>query len=282
VTPTVDLLTFALDLADEADRISMSFYRGELGTQRKADGSLVTLADKAVERMLRERIGATFQGHAILGEEEGDAVGGSGEPRWILDPIDGTHGFARGLPVWSTLIAVEVDGRIDVGVASAPALGTRWWAGRGLGAWRGPCGPSAPVMDEGARRGGARIHVSDIGEVADAQILTGGMRHVLERWPNAQRLLDAAWRDRGYGDFWAHCLVAEGAAEAMLEPVCNAWDLAPLIVIVEEAGGRLTDSEGNATIEAGHAVTSNGRVHDEVLRVLAGGEPAAVRREGGG
>lgn len=282
MTSTADRLAFALDLAEEADRISMSYYRGELGTQRKADGSLVTLADRAVERMLRERIGATFPGHAILGEEEGTALGGSGEPRWILDPIDGTHGFARGLPVWSTLIAVEVGARIEVGVASAPALGTRWWAGRGLGAWRGPCGPSALDAREGEHRGGLPIHVSDVAEVAGAQVLTGGMRYVLERWPDAQRLLDAAWRDRGYGDFWAHCLVAEGAAEAMLEPICNAWDLAALIVIVEEAGGRLTDSEGHPTIEAGHAVTSNGRVHDEVLRVLAGGEPRARRREGGG
>ena len=263
-----DLLSFALDLADEADRISMSYYRGELGTTEKADGSLVTLADKAVEARLRELIGQRYPQHSILGEEQGytdGAVGVDGERgagRWILDPIDGTHGFARGLPIWAALIAYEQGGVVQVGVASAPALGTRWWAARGLGAYRGKTSTGG--------RAGERIHVSEVSQIAEAQVLNGSMKYALQRWPNAQAVNDLAWRERGYGDFWAHCLVAEGAAEAMYENGPNAWDLAALMVIVEEAGGRLTDDQGRPVIDAGHAVTSNGRVHNELLGLLLG------------
>lgn len=256
-----DILAFALDLADEADRLSMSYYRGELGTTTKADGSLVTLADRAVETRLREEIARRFPDHAVLGEEHGYAEGAPGAGRWILDPIDGTHGFARGVPVWAALIAFERGGVVEVGVASAPALGTRWWAGRGLGAYRG----SLPARGHA----GDRIHVSEIGTVAESHVLYGALRHVRERWPvAADRVIQAAWRDRGYGDFWAHCLVADGTAEVMLEPTVSPWDLGALIVIVEEAGGRMTDAEGVPGIDHGYAITSNGRVHDEVLRML--------------
>jgi histidinol-phosphatase len=262
---TADLLAFALGLADEADRLSMSFYRGDpdsvLGTTKKADGTLVTLADRAVEAMLRERIAARFPAHSILGEEQGFSAGQPGEARWILDPIDGTHGFARGIPVWATLIACERNGTIEVGVASAPALGTRWWAGRGLGAWRAAT----------AVRGGApeRIAVSSIGTIAEAQILHGSHRLCLARWGEAfAALLAGAWRTRGLGDFWGHCLVAEGAAELMLEGDISPWDIAALQVIVEEAGGRLTDGSGTRTIDAGYSVTSNTAIHETLLRAL--------------
>ena len=127
-----ELLSFALDMADEADRIALGYYRGELGTTEKADGTLVTLADKAVEARLREMLGQRYPDHAILGEEQGYTEGAAGAGRWILDPIDGTHGFARGLPIWGTLIAYEAGGVVQLGVASGPALGTRWWAGRGV------------------------------------------------------------------------------------------------------------------------------------------------------
>ncbi|MCK9485132.1 MAG: histidinol-phosphatase [Dehalococcoidia bacterium] len=255
-----DLLAFALELADEADRIAMSFYRGDLGTTTKADGSLVTLADKAVEARLRELLAGRYPQHAILGEEEGYTAGESiDDGRWILDPIDGTHGFARGLPVWACLVAYERGGEVQVGVASAPALGTRWWAARGLGAYRGATGGG---------HAGERIHVSSIATVAESHVLNGSMKYALQRWPNAQAVNDAAWRERGYGDFWSHCLVAEGAAEAMYEYGPQAWDLAALQVIVEEAGGRLTDDQGERAIDRGHAVTSNGLVHDELLAVL--------------
>lgn len=264
-----DLLSFALDLADEADRIAMSFYRGDLGTTAKADGTLVTLADRAVEARLREILAARYPQHAILGEEEGYSAGGGEDGsdeggRWILDPIDGTHGFARGLPIWACLIAYERGGVIQVGVASAPALGTRWWAARGLGAYRGATGGG---------HAGERIHVSSIASIAESHVLNGSMKYALQRWPNAQAVNDAAWRERGYGDFWSHCLVAEGAAEAMFEYGPKAWDLAPLLVIVEEAGGRLTDDQGTPGIDQGHAVTSNGLVHDELLALLTAVPP---------
>jgi len=151
---------------------------------------------------------------------------------------------------------------IEVGVASAPALGTRWWAGRGTGAWRAAT----------AVRGGApeRITVSSIGTLADAQVLDGSHRLCLERWGEAfESLLAGAWRTRGFGDFWSHCLVAEGAAEVMLEGDISPWDIAALQVIVEEAGGRLTDGAGTRTIDAGYSVTSNAAIHDTLLRALA-------------
>ena len=263
---TASILRFALDLADEADEISMRYYRGELGTEQKADGSLVTRADREVEEHLRARITERYPNHDILGEEQGFTAAtesGEGAARWILDPIDGTHGFARDLPVWATLIALERGGQIEVGVASAPALGTRWWAGRGRGAYR------ADLHAKG--RAGTRIAVSDVADIDDSQILYGSYGYTVDAWPGADGLLRLGWRSRGLGDFWAHCLVADGSAEVALEPICSPWDMAALIVIVEEAGGRMTDIDGKAAYDAGQAVTSNGRMHDEVLAVLFDG-----------
>ena len=260
------LLRFALDLADEADAISMRYYRGELGTEAKADGSLVTMADREVEEHLRRRIAEEYPEHAILGEEQGftPASGPAGDTRWILDPIDGTHGFARDLPVWATLIALERGGTIEIGVASAPALGTRWWAGRGLGAYRGDLATKG--------RAGERITVSAVEHLEESQVLYGSYDLTVDTWPGADAVLRRGWRSRGLGDFWGHCLVAEGSAEVMLEAICSPWDMAALIVIVEEAGGRMTDLDGNAVFDAGHSVTSNGRVHDEVLAALGAPE----------
>ncbi len=257
---TAELLAFAIDLADEADRVTLSFYRGDLDTTTKQDGTLVTRADRAAEARLRERILARYPDHAILGEEQGYTAGTAGV-RWIVDPIDGTHGFARGLPVWATLIAAEVDGHIDVGVASAPALGTRWWAGRGLGAYRG----ALPARGHT----GERIHVSTVDRIEAAQVLYGSHRLTEARWPRAfPALLATAWRTRGFGDFWQHCLVAEGAAEVALEGDISPWDIAALQVIVEEAGGHLTDGAGTATIDAGYSITTNAALHDAVLALL--------------
>ena len=270
---TADLLAFALELADAADAVTLRHYRGGGSAWRKADGTLVTLADTEAESLLRARILERFPGHIVLGEEEGyslppmaaDPHGGDEDarpPRWILDPIDGTHNFARGIPVWASLIACERDGRIEVGVASAPALATRWWAGRGLGAHRGQPSAAEP---------GERVRVSERARIADAQVLYGSYALTLSAWGGrADGLLRAAWRTRGLGDFWGHCLVAEGAAEVMLEGEIAPWDIAALVPIVEEAGGRLTNIEGLATIDAGHCITSNGELHEAVLRTLRG------------
>ena len=259
---TAEALDFALDLALEADTIAMEYFRGEVTARAKADGTLVTRADTEVEAMLRRRIGETFPDHAILGEEQGYTAGGSaGVPRWVVDPIDGTHNFARGIPVWATLIAFERDAVIEIGVVSAPALGWRWWAGRGLGAFR------APIPDKGSAA--ARIHVSDRATIAEAQLLYGSYALTLDAWGGrADGLLREAWRTRGLGDFWGHMLVAEGAAEVMLEGAIEPYDIAAVVPIIEEAGGRLTDVDGHATIEAGHCITTNGVMHDEVLRRL--------------
>jgi histidinol-phosphatase len=262
---TNDLLRFAHDLADIADRITTSYYRGDVDARRKADRSLVTRADLEVEAELRRRILERFPGHTILGEEEGYREGSESSSRWLLDPVDGTNSFGRGIPIWATLIAFEQDGSSLVGVASAPALGTRWWAGRGLGAYRGPL-----PHDRSGAVTGDRIKVSEVARLEDAQVLHGSIRLALDRWNGRViDLLRGAWRARSFADFWGHCLVAEGSAEVMIEPKVNPWDLAALIVIVEEAGGRLTDLKGHPTIEAGHCVTSNGLLHEDVLRRLS-------------
>lgn len=262
---TADLLAFALDLAEAADILGMRAYRTPLAVERKPDGTFVTPIDREVEAMLRERIGERFPDHAILGEEEGYTAGagdGAGT-RWILDPLDGTHNYIRGVPVWATLIACERHGAVEAGVVSAPAMGTRWWAGRGLGAYRG--------ATEGRSRAGERIHVSTRDTLDVAQVLHGSYTLTLGAWGGrADSLLRAAWRQRGFGDFWQHCLVAEGAAEVSLEGEIKPWDIAAVQVIVEEAGGRLTDIDGMPRLDAGHCIVTNGALHEEVLRRLRG------------
>jgi histidinol-phosphatase len=183
----------------------------------------------------------------VLGEEEGDT---GGSTRWIVDPIDGTKNFSRGIPVWATLIALERDGVITCGVASAPALGHRWWAARG----------------EGAYRDGERLHVSKVGAIDEATISfsRSGLRD-----PRTIELALAAWHAQPFSDFWAHLLVAEGAVEAAVEHVMSPWDNAVLQVVVEEAGGRFTDLAGNARYDGGSAVSTNGLVHDDVLARLS-------------
>lgn len=256
------MLHFALDLADAADEISMRYYRSPVGIEQKTDGSLVTRADRDIEEYIGSQIAARYPQHDILGEEQGfkSSVIGDGKTRWIIDPIDGTHGFARDLPVWATLIALEHDGTIEIGIASAPALGTRWWARRGLGAYRRNLNEDTKEMEQ--------IQVSTITNIEEAQTLYGAYGLTVNAWQGADTVLRRSWRSRGLGDFWGHCLVAEGSAELMLEPICSSWDLAALFVIVEEAGGQMTDINGEADFDAGYAITSNGLVHKEVLQVL--------------
>lgn len=265
MTATAELLSFALELADAADAIAMRAYRSDQAIKRKPDGSFVTPADVETETALRARIAERFPEHAVLGEEEGDDSRSLEAPaRWILDPIDGTHSYMRGIPVWATLIACERGGTIEVGVVSAPALGTRWWAGRGLGAFRG-----AP--DRQDRRDEEPIRVSTVGRLEEAQVSCGDIVCTLDLWPGARELLDQAWRVRAFGDFWGFCLVAEGSADVMIDGAdLSQWDVAALIPIVEEAGGTFTDAAGVAGNPVGPQIATNGLLQDEIVRRLTG------------
>jgi len=237
-----------------ADAMTLARFRDvELVVSTKPDLTPVTEADRSVERALRERIIAARPGHAVVGEEYGSE--GSGEWRWILDPIDGTKNYVRGIPIWATCIALQHHDEVTVGVVSAPALGRRWWAARG----------------EGAFAGGRPIQVSRIATVGDAQMSYDSVPG-FEACGMGKRFLDLArrcWRTRGLGDFWSHVLVAEGAIDIAVEPEVSVWDVAAIQVIVEEAGGRFTDLSGAARPDGGSAVSTNGLLHDDVLAALA-------------
>ena len=243
-------LALALELADLADALSLPRFRAhDLVVETKPDLTPVTEADRAVETALRRRLAERRPNEAILGEEEGGALDAADvAARWVIDPIDGTRNFSRGIPVWATLIALERDDRVECGVVSAPALGRRWWAARGSGAWR----------DDGER-----LRVSQVAALADATVLVALDRPV----PSGAF---GAWHLRGLGDFWAHMLVAEGAAEIAIDAVgVSVWDLAAPLVIVEEAGGRFTDLEGRARADGRAAIASNGLLHDDALTLAA-------------
>jgi histidinol-phosphatase len=257
-------LTFALASTDEADRLALEHFRRDLIIETKPDRTFVTQADTAIERLIRERIGRAYPDHGLVGEEYG-TEDGAGTVRWYIDPIDGTHNFMRGVSLFGTLLAVEEDGEVVAGVMSAPALGERWYATRGGGAWAvGSLGPSA-----GTPR---RIGVSKIGAIADSQVLYSSPIDIEASGeaPGFDALVRSAWRDRGFGDFWGYALVAEGAAEAMIEVGPKSWDLAAPSIVVEEAGGRMTDLHGLRSIHAGTALATNGLLHDEVVRTLRG------------
>tara|TARA_B100000700_G_scaffold324529_1_gene430900 strand:- start:5385 stop:6182 length:798 start_codon:yes stop_codon:yes gene_type:complete len=257
---TDNLLSFCLELADEADQIAMNFFtQNNIAIDTKKDGSLVTAADKAIEDHLRSRIAKKMPNASVLGEEAGFTKNQS-DVRWIIDPIDGTHGFIRGLPIWATLIAVEKDGVITAGIVSAPALGKRWWASRGAGAYR------CDLLSN--ERNVIKITVSNIKDITNSQILYGSYSLTLNKWPVADILLRSAWRTRGFGDFWGHCLVAEGAAEVMLEGEISPWDIAAVSIIVEEAGGLLTDDTGATVITSGHCISTNKLIHQSILASL--------------
>ncbi len=247
-------LRLALELLDLADPISLaSFGRADLAVEMKADLSPVTLADREVERIVRARLAEARSDDAVLGEE----FGGDRRParrRWIIDPIDGTKRYVRGIPLFATLLALEEDGELVLGAVSAPAFGHRWWAARGNGAFAD----------------GRRIHVSGVSRVEDAHVSLASLDSWLEHGYQAQLTAvgQKAWSTTGYGDFWIHLLVAEGAADAALEPRAALWDLAPLKVIVEEAGGRFTDFDGLPTADGGNAVASNGLLHETMLDLL--------------
>jgi len=253
-------LALAHELADAADAVTLARFRAtDLRVESKPDLTPVTDADTAVEEQLRQRLTGARPHDAVLGEEQG--LTGAGPRQWVVDPIDGTKNYVRGVPVWATLVALQVEGRVDVGVVSAPALGRRWWAARGQGAYAGS-----------TLAGGVPLRVSAVSDLADASLSFSSLSgwQAQGRLPALLALTGKAWRTRAYGDFWSHMLVAEGAVDASFEPEVSLWDLAALQVVVEEAGGRFTDLAGEARPDGGSAVCSNGLLHDEVLAGLAG------------
>jgi len=246
-------------IANEADAVAMRYFRAnELRVERKGDGSAVTQADRAVEEMARAKVAASGLPLDVLGEEMGGAGAQSADssrrPRLIIDPIDGTEEFSRGIPTFGTLLGVEQKGEVVAGMVSAPALRSRWWGYRGQGAYRD----------------GKAIHVSNVPSLSESMIFTTGtsakknsvMREKL------RRLADAARHGRSIGGFWQHMLVAEGATDAAVDLTSMPWDLAPLLLIVEEAGGVSTNLQGQRNIYTGALVSTNGKVHDEVLQIL--------------
>lgn len=239
----------------------MRAFRGDREVSTKPDGTLVTATDRQIERLIRERIQAAHPDHGLMGEEYG-SEGEARAVRWYLDPIDGTSNFVRGVPVFATLMAVEREGTLEAAVVSAPALGARWLAWRGGGAWS--------VAPDGQRR---RLRVSTIATIPEAHVLYASPTALRASGavPGLDAVLGAAWRERGFGDFWGHMLVAEGAAEAMLEFGLAAWDIAAPMLIVEEAGGHCTDLEGRRELHgrAGFAST-NELIYRPLLVALRG------------
>jgi histidinol-phosphatase len=250
-------------IAGEADAIAMRHFRRDLEISTKPDRTLVTQADTAIERMIRARIVAAHPEHGLVGEEYGTEAADA-PIRWYIDPIDGTHNFVRGVPLFGMLLGVEEEGELQAGVISAPALGERWYAWRGGGAW---------AVRASSGEGPRRLRVSTVSTVEDAQVLYGSGRDIRAsgRAPGFEALLDAVWRERGFGDFWGYALVAEGAAEGMVEVDLSPWDAAAPAIVVEEAGGRWSDLDGQRRIDTRTYLVSNGVLHEELLRRLRGG-----------
>ena len=245
-------LTFAHEVADRAGEIALSYFRHDPELHWKADATPVTEADLAVEAMIRDELARRFPEDAIRGEERG--IAGASDRMWIIDPIDGTRNYAAGIQIWANLLALKVQDEYVLGLANAPALGERY----------------AAVKGEGATWNGEPMRVSQVGATAEGMVVFGDV----ELWAGTTQherfleLVNGARRNRGFGDFWGHMLVARGAAEVMVESELWEWDFAPLVVIVTEAGGRMTQIDGSPPVHGGSLVSSNGLVHDAVLSTL--------------
>ncbi|MEI6038900.1 MAG: inositol monophosphatase family protein [Actinomycetes bacterium] len=254
-------LALAQQMADAADAITLARYQSlDLVIETKPDATPVTDADKATERKIRELISENRSDDLVIGEEYGAPSDTSGKYYWVIDPIDGTKNFVRGIPVWATLIGlVSPEHEVVVGVVSAPALARRWSAAAGHGAY---------VVANGAPK--KKIHVSAISQLEDSQLLYSD----LVGWGNRKEpmlaLQQKVWRTRGIGDFWSHLLVAEGAADIAVEPILALWDMAALDVIVREAGGRFTNLDGVDGPHGGSGVSSNSTLHSSFLDALNG------------
>jgi histidinol-phosphatase len=247
-------LDVALAAALAGGEVSRRYFGSGVAVEQKSDHSPVTAADREAEQRIVEVISAAFPAHGFLGEEFGER--GAGDIRWIVDPIDGTRNFIRGLPFFAVLLALEEEGEITLGVVHEPVSGDVYWASKGEGA-HGPAG---------------RLAVSDVDSLADGTIAFGtlGTWRKGDRWSALERLVGASRRQRGYGDYLSYLFVARGFCEAMIEPELKPWDMAPFKILVEEAGGRLSDLSGKATVYGGSCLVSNGRLHEALLASLKG------------
>ena len=240
-------LAFAFRLADAADSLTAARFRArDLRVETKPDLTPVSEADRAAEEAVRALVTASGRGEGVHGEEYGDD---GGDAKWIVDPIDGTMNYVRGIPVWATLVALQRDGWSDVAVVSAPALGRRWWAVRG----------------EGAFADGIRCHVSAVKRLEDAVVSVTSGRGMPAGWA---QVAGRAWASRGFGDFWQYCLVAEGAADVACDSDMKTWDYVAVQLLVEESGGRCTTFAGDPPAEDASFLATNGHVHEEVISLL--------------
>jgi histidinol-phosphatase len=251
------LLDAALDATRAAGAIALGYFRADVRVMQKADQTPVTQADHEAEAAIVDRLRRAFPDVGFLGEEYG-AQGSQGR-RWIVDPIDGTKNFVRGIPYWATLLALEEDGEITLGVVHAPATGELLWARRGQGAWAD----------------GVPLRVSTVDRLSDAMLVHSSLNLLRPLdggrvWDGFVRLVDRTDRQRGFGDYYAYTFVLRGRAELMLEADVKAWDVAPFKILFEEAGGRFTDLAGQPTIYSGTALASNGWLHEEALALLGG------------
>ncbi|MEQ1857960.1 MAG: inositol monophosphatase family protein [Longimicrobiales bacterium] len=251
-----ELLAFAIDMAYEAGALTLRYYGGLVDADDKSDGSPVTIADRKAEELIRKRVAKKYPEHGVLGEEYGESNVGA-RVRWILDPIDGTRSFMHGVPLYGVLIGIEADGEPVVGVTYFPPLDEMVSAGKGLGCkWNGkPC------------------RVSSVSRMEEAVICTTDVERLLRRseGPGWRRLQQRSAFSRTWGDCYGHALVATGRIEAQVDPVMKPWDAGPFLTITTEAGGRFTTLDGRATIHGGSGISTNGLLHDEVLRELNAG-----------
>lgn len=258
-----DDLRLAHILADSVDGLTMKRFKSQdLTVETKPDLTPVTDADREAEQVIRAQLGRVRNRDAVIGEEFGTT--GSGGRQWVIDPIDGTKNYVRGVPVWATLIGLVEDGEVVLGVVSAPALNRRWWAAAGSGAFTGRSLSQA-----------MRLSVSSVNQLSDASLSYSSLSGWRDLGVRQQfiELTDSVWRTRAYGDFWSYCMVAEGAVDLACEPELNLYDMAALVPIVTEAGGRFTSLAGQDGPFGDNALASNGLLHDAALDVLGTGAP---------
>jgi histidinol-phosphatase len=255
VKPKNKDLVFGLEVVNQVSELIMQYFYAGVSSQTKLDGTFVTRADQEAEAFIRSAIARQYPGDAILGEEEGESKGQATTNRkWIIDPIDGTYNFTRGIPIFSTLLALEEEGEITLGIVSAPGVDDVFWAVRGMGAYKN----------------GSPIFVSKIAKLEESQINYGSPKRIQKQnlWDGFSELIKKSYWQRCYGDYLNFAMVFEGKSEAALEVGLKPWDLAPMKILVEEAGGRYSDLSGGSSIYQGSCLVSNGLVHDACLACL--------------